>query len=127
MDVREEQQVVVAPKLKSQPNTLVEDAGYDLEKGTIGGTGGESASRVPSTSISEAVGEEKQQQRQEQGTPADIDTNVVWWESDDDRENPLNWTARKKWMNLALPSFITFITYDFLTLLLKPSLLSAHG
>lgn len=93
MDVGEEEQVVVA--------------GYDLEKGTIGGTGGESASRVPCTSTSEAMGEEKQQQRQEQ------DTNGVWWDSDDDRENPLNWTAKNKWMNLALPSFITFITYAF--------------
>jgi hypothetical protein len=38
------------------------------------------------------------------------DPNEVWWDSDDDPANPLNWSFAKKWGNLGLVSFITFIT-----------------
>jgi hypothetical protein len=37
------------------------------------------------------------------------DPNIVWWDSEDDPANPLNWTSLKKWTNIMLISGITFI------------------
>ncbi|KAH8585651.1 major facilitator superfamily domain-containing protein [Bisporella sp. PMI_857] len=34
----------------------------------------------------------------------------VWWNDDKDPANPQNWTARKKWSNIAVLSSITFLT-----------------
>lgn len=36
---------------------------------------------------------------------------AVDWEGDDDPENPQNWTSKKKAINVALFSTLTFITY----------------
>ncbi|KAK7734328.1 hypothetical protein SLS57_000020 [Botryosphaeria dothidea] len=105
------------PTTESKPKatTFVQDAEKDLEKGLASGTAGEGASRAPSTSVSEAVtGEQQQQQQQqqeeEQGKPQEDDRNLVGWDGDDDPENPLNWTSKKKWTNLALLSLVTLIT-----------------
>jgi len=41
---------------------------------------------------------------------ADSDPNIVWWDGDDDPENPLNWGPWKKWNNdyiVAVTSFVT--------------------
>ncbi|KAL9091713.1 MAG: hypothetical protein Q9165_004789 [Trypethelium subeluteriae] len=40
------------------------------------------------------------------------DKNVVWWEepADQDPANPLNWSAKKKWANIAILSGITLVT-----------------
>ncbi|CAK7217015.1 hypothetical protein SCUCBS95973_003008 [Sporothrix curviconia] len=37
---------------------------------------------------------------------------VVWWQqpADQDRENPQNWTSRRKWSIIAMLSFLTFLT-----------------
>lgn len=46
----------------------------------------------------------------------DNDTNfVVGWEepSDQDPDNPLNWSTGRKWSIIGILSFITFLTYDF--------------
>jgi hypothetical protein len=34
----------------------------------------------------------------------------VWWDSEDDRENPMNWSERKKWSTIAIVSMVTFVT-----------------
>jgi hypothetical protein len=39
--------------------------------------------------------------------PADQD--IVWWDSEDDPANPLNWSAWLKWMNVSILAVITFI------------------
>ena len=39
------------------------------------------------------------------------DPNVVNWDGPDDEENPLNWTNRKKWTNVAMLAAITTLTY----------------
>jgi hypothetical protein len=39
------------------------------------------------------------------------DENTVWWDSDDDPANPMNWSEKKKWANVAIMSMITFLTY----------------
>lgn len=48
------------------------------------------------------------QQEQEQADP-----NIVWWDepADQDPENPMNWTEKKKWINIALLAMCTLITY----------------
>ncbi|OKL62600.1 hypothetical protein UA08_01671 [Talaromyces atroroseus] len=37
------------------------------------------------------------------------DPNIVWWDSEDDPANPMNWSLLKKWTNIGLISAITFI------------------
>lgn len=38
------------------------------------------------------------------------DANIVWWDSDTDPGNPMNWSQPKKWTNICLVSFICFVT-----------------
>lgn len=38
------------------------------------------------------------------------DPNVINWDGPDDPENPLNWTARRKWTNIAVIAGITVLT-----------------
>ncbi|KAF2176662.1 MFS general substrate transporter [Zopfia rhizophila CBS 207.26] len=46
----------------------------------------------------------------ELGAPEETDPNVVFWDGQDDPENPMNWTAKKKWENIAVLAAITLIT-----------------
>ncbi|KAI0809996.1 cycloheximide resistance protein [Xylaria sp. FL0064] len=54
----------------------------------------------------------------EKGLPADKtatsdeenDPNIVWWDGDDDPENPYNWTTWRKVLNCGCISFQTFIS-----------------
>ncbi|GAB1316166.1 Polyamine transporter 3 [Madurella fahalii] len=46
----------------------------------------------------------------EKGNPEEKDHNVVSWDGPDDPENPMNWTNRKKWSNIAVLSILTIIT-----------------
>jgi hypothetical protein len=39
-----------------------------------------------------------------------VDPDFVSWDGPDDPENPLNWTARRKWTNIGLLSAITLLT-----------------
>ncbi|TLS29408.1 hypothetical protein PpBr36_01489 [Pyricularia pennisetigena] len=41
---------------------------------------------------------------------SEVDPNVVWWDSDDDPENPYNWPGWKKWLNCGFISFLTLLT-----------------
>ncbi|EXJ76294.1 uncharacterized protein A1O5_00802 [Cladophialophora psammophila CBS 110553] len=41
---------------------------------------------------------------------ASDDPDVVHWGGPDDPENPLNWSARKRWLNIILLSYMTFLT-----------------
>jgi hypothetical protein len=56
-----------------------------------------------------AVDEEKADTLQTD-TPAEHDPNDVWWDGDDDPQNPQNWSSRKKWSNVAILSYVTLIT-----------------
>ena len=46
----------------------------------------------------------------EKVTEAESSEFDVWWNDDQDPENPQNWTAKKKWSNIAVMSSITFLT-----------------
>jgi hypothetical protein len=41
------------------------------------------------------------------------DPHLVDWDGPDDPANPLNWTSKRKWGNVAILSFLTLITYVF--------------
>jgi MFS family permease len=41
---------------------------------------------------------------------ADHDPNVVWWDGEDDPENPMNWKSFRKWSAIAIVSGVTFLT-----------------
>jgi hypothetical protein len=38
------------------------------------------------------------------------DPNIVSWDGPEDPANPMNWTMRKKWSNIAVLSILTIIT-----------------
>ena len=46
--------------------------------------------------------------KERDGQPGE-DPNIVWWDSEDDPANPLNWTPFRKWTNIILISIIVFI------------------
>lgn len=47
------------------------------------------------------ISEEKEEQ----------DPNIVDWDGPTDPENPMNWTDKKKWANIAVLSIMTLVTY----------------
>ncbi|TPX12717.1 uncharacterized protein E0L32_000894 [Thyridium curvatum] len=40
----------------------------------------------------------------------EVDPNVVWWDGEDDPENPYNWPGWRKYLNCGLISALTFVT-----------------
>lgn len=46
-------------------------------------------------------------------TPVEDDPNIVDWEKpiDQDPANPMNWSEIKKWVNIAIVSLLTLITF----------------
>jgi hypothetical protein len=38
------------------------------------------------------------------------DPNIVWWDGDDDPENPMNWSSATKWGAISVVAAITFLT-----------------
>jgi hypothetical protein len=48
-------------------------------------------------------------------TEGEGDLNIVDWEkpTNQDPANPMNWSEGKKWMNIAIVSLLTLITYVF--------------
>ncbi|KAF7556934.1 hypothetical protein G7Z17_g1050 [Cylindrodendrum hubeiense] len=57
-----------------------------------------------------SLSEKPASSRSEDGTVTDtLDENIVWWDGDDDPENPQNWTKLRKYSNCLLISLLTFI------------------
>ncbi|KAF2842930.1 MFS general substrate transporter [Patellaria atrata CBS 101060] len=69
----------------------LEGATLDAEKGLVqpGPTAAREREKVESTSS---------------------EPNIVWWDGDQDPHNPMNWTEKRKWTNIAILSVITFMT-----------------
>jgi hypothetical protein len=55
---------------------------------------------------SEGAGQEDSANENKDGP----DPNIVTWDGPDDPLNPMNWTMRKKWSNIAVLSFLTLLT-----------------
>ncbi|KAH6957866.1 major facilitator superfamily domain-containing protein [Ilyonectria sp. MPI-CAGE-AT-0026] len=48
-------------------------------------------------------------QSEDQAPAITLDENIVWWDGDDDPQNPQNWTKLRKYSNCLLISLLTFI------------------
>jgi hypothetical protein len=49
-------------------------------------------------------------EKREEEVKEERDPNIVSWDGPDDPTNPMNWTMRKKWSNIAVLSVLTIIT-----------------
>lgn len=75
----------------------------DLEKGVSEPNSDvDAATIVPESGSGAPAGEKREAE--------DQDPNVVTWDGPDDPANPMNWTMRKKWSNIAVLSVLTIIT-----------------
>ena len=43
--------------------------------------------------------------------PEASESDIVDWDGPDDPENPMNWSDSKKWLNIAVLSGLSLITY----------------
>ena len=95
--------------LKASSDLKKETVETDLEAGTRSSS---------STKKEEQVGEDTQQVG-EDTQQVGSDPNIVDWDGPDDPANPINWSEKLKWGNVAVISSITFLTYisllNFLT------------
>jgi hypothetical protein len=95
-------QTAIADKAKRSDLDL--EKGYDLNQSDF-----EAATIVPESEPATRdgpAGDEKAAVESEE----DGDPNTVSWDSPDDPTNPMNWTMRKKWSNVAVLSILTIIT-----------------
>ncbi|KAI1432785.1 cycloheximide resistance protein [Xylaria sp. CBS 124048] len=64
----------------------------------------------------EAIGQrktnsdEEDEEEEEEEEESENDPNIVWWDGDDDPQNPLNWSTLRKTLNCGCVSFQTFVT-----------------
>ena len=55
-------------------------------------------------------GKEKGDDIDEEQEERERDPNVVTWDGPNDPQNPMNWTMKKKWTNIAVLSVLTLVT-----------------
>jgi hypothetical protein len=89
--------------LKSERLKLAVMEGHDADVATCDGTYNASAAKEAQIGVTSTTTSEKAE---------DLDPNIVDWEHpvSEDPANPMNWPAWKKWMNIAIVSWITLIT-----------------
>ncbi|AEO59172.1 general substrate transporter [Thermothelomyces thermophilus ATCC 42464] len=73
----------------------------DMEAATVLPESDSAAARGDSDGAGEKGGADSEQ---------DKDPNIVTWDGPDDPMNPMNWTMRKKWTNIAVMAILTIIT-----------------
>ncbi|KAH0489505.1 hypothetical protein TgHK011_009932 [Trichoderma gracile] len=69
-----------------------------------------SSSNSPPDPAPATIDPEKQASLVQNASDSSDDENLVWWDGDDDPENPYNWPSWKKILNSALISALSFIT-----------------
>ncbi|KAL2162333.1 hypothetical protein VTH06DRAFT_7246 [Thermothelomyces fergusii] len=82
----------------------------DLEKGAHEPNSDTEAATVVPESDSVAAKGESDSSGEKGQTEPEKDPNIVTWDGPDDPMNPMNWTMRKKWTNIAVLATMTFIT-----------------
>lgn len=88
-----EEEPIHGEQSSSRATTEVDpERDHDLEAG---------AQRTPST--------DKEMAEAQPAEP--VDPNIVSWDGPDDPANPINWSEKRKWSNIAVISSITFLTY----------------
>lgn len=55
-------------------------------------------------------GSEDSDKKQPETTKPEADPNIVDWDGPDDPQNPVNWSEKLKWANVAVIASITFLT-----------------
>ncbi|KAK4243593.1 general substrate transporter [Corynascus novoguineensis] len=87
---------------KTQPSDV------DLEKGAyeLNSSDAEAPTIVPENGAESVTKEGGAGDKGEE----EKDPNIVTWDGPDDPTNPMNWTMRKKWCNIAVLSVLTIIT-----------------
>ena len=74
-------------------------ASSDLEKETV------------ETDLEAGIRSSSSSKKEEDTQQAGSDPNIVDWDGPDDPANPMNWSEKLKWGNVAVISSITFLTY----------------
>lgn len=69
----------------------------------------EDGTLVPEDTGSEEEGDIEAAPEKEEVT-TETDPNMVYWSGPDDPENPMNWSDKKKWLNIATLSVMTLVT-----------------
>lgn len=85
------------------------DLGLDLEKGPFESSSDCEAATIVSDPGS-GPGSRDGPPSGEKAEEGETDPNIVTWDGPDDPANPMNWTMRKKWSNIAVLSILTIIT-----------------
>lgn len=88
-----------APARNAPSSEADSDHERDVEKGGLVNTS--------ATSINEKKGNLTENVA---SVPSPEDENIVNWDGPDDPQNPMNWSGRKKWANVAILSTLTLLT-----------------
>ncbi|KAL1836324.1 hypothetical protein VTJ49DRAFT_5308 [Mycothermus thermophilus] len=100
----------------SPPRTAVADppaerSDVDLEKGVYeSNSESEAATVVPEGDSAPATRDGSDNEKGIETSEDEKDPNVVSWDGPNDPLNPMNWTMKKKWTNIAVLSVMTLIT-----------------
>nr|XP_036581583.1 bicyclomycin resistance [Colletotrichum truncatum]KAF6789934.1 bicyclomycin resistance [Colletotrichum truncatum] len=91
---------------------VLDERGEERRRQSIATQRRSSNAREPSLGHSGAADVEKGNPTTEDGDGGESseDENVVWWDGDDDPQNPYNWPTWKKVMTCTLISAMTFVT-----------------
>lgn len=61
----------------------------------------------------EANGSSSSSKKEPEVTKTEVDPNIVDWNGADDPQNPINWSEKMKWGNVAVIASITFLTFVY--------------
>ncbi len=92
------------------PSTPTNPFDDDLEMGNLGTRSPESTFDAAPTAVNSAQCSIRAKEETEGTSEEESDPNIVTWDGPNDPMNPMNWTDRKKWMNIAVLSIMTVVT-----------------
>jgi hypothetical protein len=91
--------IVSNTAINTSPTSPTSALCKDIEKVA----GRESSSTTPSRRSADSTDAIQTQEAQNEA-------NVVWWDGEDDPENPMNWSSFRRWGAIAVVSGVTFLT-----------------
>lgn len=92
---------------KTEPSPLAANADLPPEKRL---EAGDDASVLEETGSEEGGDIDIEAGPNKEEPTAETDPNLVDWDGPDDPENPMNWSDKKKWLNVATLSILTLVT-----------------
>ncbi|RSL92249.1 hypothetical protein CEP52_013917 [Fusarium oligoseptatum] len=93
-----------------EQNSDLENQKAAIETNTPGGTNNSQHQHSNSKASDSPLQVTSEDEATLNALDADPDSNIVWWDGDDDPENPYNWPAWQKYLDCGLLSTLTFIT-----------------